>query len=157
YTTLNIYFYSRMNTADKLGFCVLPKQGAVGTDYFWNDACHIALAAVPGYQPENNVQGQYNGGNTAVHEVGHWFRLLHTFTGGADCGGPGDMVDDTPSEASLAFGCPVGRDTCRAPGQDPIHNYTDYSDDACLTEFTAGQVNRMLNVYHDIRAPQTEY
>ncbi len=94
---------------------------------------------------------RYDRGYTATHEAGHWLNLNHTFDG--SCGALGDGVDDTPAERTSTSGCPVGKDTCLGqPGLDPIHNYMDYSYDACYTEFTAGQGTRMFDAWMYWRA-----
>ena len=62
------------------------------------------------------------------------------------------FVQDTPAEAEPSFGCDIGKDTCKDPGSDPIHNFMDYSDDPCYREFTAGQSKRMEQRFRHYRS-----
>jgi len=94
-----------------------------------------------GVLPRGSVE-PFNTGEVLVHEAGHWMGLYHTFQGG--CDGDGDFVSDTPAEATPSVGsCPIGRDTCPAPGLDPTDNYMDDSGDSCWTQFTFEQYVRM--------------
>ncbi len=138
--TLNIYVTP--SAGGFLGWAYLPDGVVEFTPW---DGVVILAGSMPGGDVE-----PYNEGDTATHEVGHWLSLLHTFENG--CTYPGDDVRDTPYEAEPAFGCPLGRDTCAQPGNDPVENFMDYSDDPCMHEFTWGQSFRMLGAWYVFRA-----
>jgi Pregnancy-associated plasma protein-A len=136
--TLNVYTTSG---GAYLGWAYLPEITDTAQAYL--DGIVIDWRTVPG--ASNEYDGLYDEGDTLVHEAGHWLNLEHTFFG--QCNKQGDFVADTPAQKSASSGCPVGKDTCPAPGLDPIHNYMDYSDDPCLTEFTPGQGQRMRDAW----------
>lgn len=150
YASLNLYFQTDL-AGGVLGKCTLPTSVGIKPlkSAYAVDGCNIAAGTVP----QGPIYG-YNQGKTAVHETGHWLGLLHTFEG-YSCVGNGDFVVDTPMESQSTDGCPVSpaKNTCGSvrAGTDPIHNYMDYSTDACYVRFTVGQEQRMKTLWEQFR------
>ncbi|MFJ6149910.1 zinc metalloprotease [Micromonospora profundi] len=139
--TLNVY--AANIGGGLLGWAYFPKDYNNGRAYI--DGVVMLDESMPG-----GTAGKYALGDTLTHEVGHWLMLEHTFAHG--CSAAGDFVEDTPREAGPQFDCPVGADSCTAPGLDPIHNFMDYTQDSCMNMFTAGQADRMSDAWVAFRA-----
>ncbi|MDQ3109354.1 MAG: M43 family zinc metalloprotease [Bacteroidota bacterium] len=88
----------------------------------------------------------YDLGRTATHEIGHWLNLLHVWgDDGNSCSGS-DGVADTPNQAGENYGCPAFPHTDPCSPNPPgvmFMNFMDYTDDACMYIFTAGQKTRI--------------
>lgn len=159
-STFNVYLTSP--GGGLLGWATFPSNYAANPS---NDGVVIRNESIPGGSIPS-----YNEGDTLTHETGHWLGLYHTFQSKAipllslflpsflqlrnGCKSrQGDDISDTPAEKTSASGCPIGRDTCsNIAGADPIHNFMDYSDDACLTEFTPQQAEKMQAMWATYRS-----
>lgn len=118
-----------------LGYAQFP-GGSASTD-----GVVVLYSSVGGAEAPGTIAG-YTLGRSATHEVGHWLNLIHIW-GDASCGN--DQVADTPTQSTSNFGCPsFPHVTCsNGPNGDMFMNYMDYSDDACMNMFSAGQSARM--------------
>jgi hypothetical protein len=91
----------------------------------------------------------FNKGRTGTHEVGHWLNLYHIWgDDGSACTGS-DQVGDTPNQGDENYGCPTFPTSSCSNGTngDMFMNYMDYTDDACMYMFTAGQKARMQALF----------
>lgn len=169
YRTLNVYFQSDLQAptdpghaghqvdlseqlaTSVLGFCTLPNPSINGSSprsEYVKDGCNVLAKTVPG-----GSLPHYNRGGTAIHEIGHWNGLLHTFEGeSCSSDNEGDYIDDTPQESVPTDGCPTRKDSCpNSSGFDPVHNFMDYSSDECYESFTPAQIRRMRDMWYAMR------
>jgi hypothetical protein len=141
---LNVYTLSPVAPGGLiLGYTYLPQDGVVGDDLdgvrcLWN-----AFGRPAGNEP-------YHLGRTVTHEVGHWAGLWHPFDNANTCDtadppscyDEGDCICDTKPDDASHGGCDPSDVSCGVPA--PIHNYMEYTDDACMWEFTPEQARRMV-------------
>ena len=132
-------FYTAELGGGLLGWATFPWELEYDPDM---DGVVLLHSTLPMANGDSGETEPYGLGATATHECGHWVGLFHTFQGG--CQSPGDEVDDTPAHLTN-FGCPSPPpDSCGdAPGADPVANFMNYTDDACMSEFTPGQIERL--------------
>lgn len=118
-----------------LGFATFP-GGAANVDG--------VVITTTGFGTNGTATAPFNKGRTGTHEVGHWLNLYHIWgDDGTGCTGT-DQVSDTPNQGDENYGCPVfPQVSCsNGPNGDMFMNYMDYTDDACMYMFTAGQKTR---------------
>ncbi len=124
-----------------LGYAQFP-GGAAATDGV------VLLYSSVGGMASPGTSSPYNLGRTATHEVGHWLNLRHIW-GDANCGN--DQVADTPPAKTSNYGCktfPYRSTGCNTTTNGEMFmNYMDYTDDACMQMFTAGQATRMAALF----------
>lgn len=152
---LNIWVVNGGNSG-LLGYSYTPGTWAPADPHqgFVND--YRAFGSGPGTSSGGYHFNEYNLGKTAVHEIGHYFNLAHTW-GPNNNGNPtctlSDGCADTPPNVGPFFGCPNSvpvLDACSpaAPGV-MWQNHMDYADDRCMVLFTKDQCTRMMTAINN--------
>lgn len=143
--------------ATELNFYMINDTGSAWARFPWEYASEPALdgIVVPHTMLPGGSRANFKDGDIAVHEVGHWLGLYHTY--GANCSSDADQVSDTPihlEPSSVVGTCPAPRDSCPlSTGLDPDDNFMTDTSDACKRKFTAGQVARMDSMFTRDRQP----
>lgn len=138
---LNLYYPKNVTGSSGISIC--------GYASFPNTSRRVDLVVVD--------QGCADNETTTIHEVGHYFSLLHThqggleFVNGTNCLAEGDEICDTPADPNLSG--KVDKNTCTYTGTEldpngqaynpPINNHMSYSAKPCRTVLTTAQLDRV--------------
>ena len=120
---LNIFVFERMS--DPYYYGEAGSMRALGEHVPFS---HIRIRRdVVGANREMQSEGK-DKGYTAVHELGHFFGLKHTYP-------DADGIDDLDSQTVPPYNC--------SETEPNVHNVMNYVNDECRRFFTPGQVCRM--------------
>ncbi|MCW3077545.1 MAG: hypothetical protein JWO32_2154 [Bacteroidetes bacterium] len=149
---MNIWITNEQAAVGLLGYATFPVltgttipgitgNGSNTTDGLW---CWSKAFGSNTIYPAGTYDPTYNKGRTAVHEIGHWVGLRHTW-GDGTCAT--DYCNDTPPSQTSNFGCPthpykLGTCAGNTTGE-MFQNFMDYTDDPCMYIFTNDQTARI--------------
>ena len=136
----NLNFYTAELQGGLLGWATFPFDFLGDPDM---DGVVVLHSSLP-----DGSSAPFNLGATAVHEVGHWLGLYHTFEPRGTCDAIGDHVNDTVAHRDADFGTPEfgpAYTACDGTSSSPVKNFMNYTDDAWMDHFTEGQAQRMLD------------
>lgn len=146
-TTLNIY-------SGDLSFLGSAQYPIHCNENLMYDGVMIKHSSIPGVT-EESIPNDYFEGDSLTHEVGHWLGLYHTFEGVTCQEGDDHILDTATQEYDLGVmaQCKHGTNSCPfSEGNDPIHNFMNYSPDCCMDSFTQGQKDHMMAMIQKYRS-----
>lgn len=146
-------------TDENIGYAQFPISDLQGLEEYQNeiaatDGVAIAHDAFGSIEDGNfNLISRFNKGRTLTHEVGHYFGLRHIWGDDSNCNTSTDYVADTPKQNNDTNGCP-SHPQVSCSGTKMFQNFMDYTNDACMNLFTAGQIARMEVILNDDDVPR---
>ncbi len=174
------FFYFNMSSNAQLDSLKRYDKVANAVNIYWVPSssgfayCGISSfpsSGVQGIIMNNNCGGLLSKNSTLVHEIGHYFNLMHTHEpafgiecpDGSNCTIAGDLVCDTPADPNVSghvglppdclydnFAPPPGG--CDAtPYNPPVDNIMSYSRQSCRDILTPGQIDRFRFAVEKLR------
>lgn len=138
------------NIPEYLGYSTFPVTNLAGMENSSED--RLRDGVIMHYQAFGSaedgsfdLEANFNKGRTLTHETGHFLGLRHIWGDGSSCSAT-DYVNDTPPQISSTSGCPTHPQVQCASTPKMFQNYMDYTYDACMNLFTAGQLGRVETV-----------